>query len=262
MKYLIIGLITLLFSTLTLLSGFGLGTVLMPVFALFFPLPLAIGGTAVVHLMNSLFQVSLVGNYANYSIVWRFGLPAILASFVGASLLSLFSNFEPIFSQQVGRLEINITVTGLIVGMMVIISSLFELTSRAKSISFHSKYIPLGGLLSGFFGGLAGYQGALRSAFLINAGLNTKQFIGTSAVCSVLVDMARLLIYSFSAYKGDFGELKTILPLLVMACLTSLLGSYLGSKLMHKIAFRSLQLLVGSMLFVLGFAIILGIGKR
>jgi hypothetical protein len=37
-------------SALTLFSGFGLGTLLMPVVALFFPLDLAIAMTAMVHL--------------------------------------------------------------------------------------------------------------------------------------------------------------------------------------------------------------------
>jgi len=51
-----IGVSALLISGLTLFSGFGLGTVLMPVFALFFPLPLAIAATAVVHFANNIFN--------------------------------------------------------------------------------------------------------------------------------------------------------------------------------------------------------------
>jgi len=47
MELVLIGLAALLTSGLTLFSGFGLGTILMPVFALFFPLPLAIAATAV-----------------------------------------------------------------------------------------------------------------------------------------------------------------------------------------------------------------------
>jgi uncharacterized membrane protein YfcA len=47
-------------SLLTLISGFGLGTLLLPVFALFFPLELAVGMTAVVHLLNNLFKFGLL----------------------------------------------------------------------------------------------------------------------------------------------------------------------------------------------------------
>ncbi len=42
MELILIGFAALLASGLTLLSGFGQGTALMPVFALFFPLQLAI----------------------------------------------------------------------------------------------------------------------------------------------------------------------------------------------------------------------------
>lgn len=42
MELLVIGVVALLTSGLSLFSGFGLGTILMPVFALFFPVLLAI----------------------------------------------------------------------------------------------------------------------------------------------------------------------------------------------------------------------------
>lgn len=66
---------------------------------------------------------------------------------------------------------------------------------KLSKLSFSQKFIPLGGLLSGFFGGVSGNQGVLRSAFLIKSGLNKEEFIGTSVVSSVLVDVVRLTVY-------------------------------------------------------------------
>lgn len=40
-------------SALTLYSGFGLGTLLLPVFTLFFPVDIAVGATAVVRGSNT-----------------------------------------------------------------------------------------------------------------------------------------------------------------------------------------------------------------
>lgn len=54
MEFLIVCFAALLASGLTLFSGFGLGTLLMPVVALFFPLELAMAMTAMVHLANNL----------------------------------------------------------------------------------------------------------------------------------------------------------------------------------------------------------------
>ena len=75
-------------SLLTLFSGFGLGTLLTPIFALFFPLEVAVGATAVVHLANNLFKLVLLGRFAAWPAVWRFGLPAIPAALLGAILLT------------------------------------------------------------------------------------------------------------------------------------------------------------------------------
>jgi len=55
-EWIIVSACALLASMLTLFSGFGLGTLLMPVVALFFPLEVAIALTAVVHLANNVFK--------------------------------------------------------------------------------------------------------------------------------------------------------------------------------------------------------------
>ncbi len=80
MDYALITLTSLVVSGLTLFSGFGLGTLLMPAFALFFPVPTAIAATAVVHLANNLFKLGLVGRQADWRVVARFSLPAALAA--------------------------------------------------------------------------------------------------------------------------------------------------------------------------------------
>ena len=61
--------------------------------------------------------------------------------------------------------------------------------------------------LLGFFGGLSGIQGALRSAFLIKSGLGKEPFIGSSTVSAVMVDIARLLIYGLSFYTTIFAKI-------------------------------------------------------
>jgi len=78
MEFVLIGLAALLTSGLILFSGFGLGTILMLVFALFFPLPLAIAVTAVVHFANNLFKFGLMAQQEDWSVVAHFSLPACL----------------------------------------------------------------------------------------------------------------------------------------------------------------------------------------
>ena len=75
-------------STLTLFSGFGLGTVLLPAMAVLFPPAEAVAATAIVHLLNNVFKGGLVVRGANWPIVMRFGLPAVLGSVAGALVLA------------------------------------------------------------------------------------------------------------------------------------------------------------------------------
>ncbi len=84
MDYIIVCSSALLIALLTLFSGFGLGTLLMPVFAIFFPVEVAVAATAVVHLANNVFKLVLMGRHANWGIVARFAIPAAVAAFGGA----------------------------------------------------------------------------------------------------------------------------------------------------------------------------------
>ena len=87
MEIIVISIVAFLAAILTFFSGFGLGTILMPVFAIFFPVEIAIALTGVVHFSNNLFKMSLVGKRADKEVLLKFGIPAILASFAGAWLL-------------------------------------------------------------------------------------------------------------------------------------------------------------------------------
>ena len=116
MEYLLISIVAMTVSALTLFSGFGLGTVLMPVFALFFPVPVAVAATAVVHLANNLFKVTLLGRWANWSIVSRFALPAAGMAMVGAALLTLVDRLPPLFSYQLRNQPHEVSLVKLEIG--------------------------------------------------------------------------------------------------------------------------------------------------
>lgn len=96
MGYVIICTVAFFVSMLTLLSGFGLGAVLMPAFALFFPVPVA--APAVVHSANNISKVGLVGRAANKDVVLHIALPVVLAALLGAALLGLFAQIPPLLT--------------------------------------------------------------------------------------------------------------------------------------------------------------------
>ena len=83
-------------SLLTLFSGFGLGTLLMPVIAVFFPVAIAIAMTAFVHLLNNVFKLLTLWRDIHWHICILFGFPALLAAIPGAWILTNFGSKVPI----------------------------------------------------------------------------------------------------------------------------------------------------------------------
>jgi len=260
MVYLVICIIALVVSALTLFSGFGLGTLLMPAFAIFFPIEIAIATTAIVHLANNIFKLALVGKMADFKIVLKFAIPASIMAIAGALLLNYFANIQPITEYHLAGKTFTITIVKLVIAVLLAIFAILELSPRFDKLAFNPRYIPLGGALSGFFGGLSGQQGALRSAFLIRAGLKKESFIGTSVVSVVVVDIARLAVYGVTFFSKNFEILKNQvgLGLITAAILVAFLGSFIGSRLVKKITMRTIQLIVGVLLLLISIA--LGIG--
>ncbi len=256
MAYLIICLAAFLASGLTLFSGFGLGTVLLPVMALFFPVDLAIALTAVVHALNNLFKFWLLGRHANKAVVVRFGIPAILAALLGAGVLLWLTELQPLFTYQVWGREAQVMPVKLVVAGLIAVFALVEWAPPWASLSLPPRYLPVGGVLSGFFGGLSGHQGALRSAFLLKAGLTKECFIATGVVISLLVDIPRIIIYGVSLPNLYLGG-NLLLP--GAAVLAAFIGAWLGSRFLIKITRRRFQSLVALMLLAIAAGLASGL---
>lgn len=240
MTLLVIALVAAGASALTFFSGFGLGTLLLPAFAFFYPIDVAIASTAVVHFLNGLFKLALVGRHANRRVVLLFGLPAIAAAYLGARLL-------------VGLAD---QTAKVIIGVLLICFTLLELSPRLSKISFPPKWLPVGGVLSGFFGGLSGMQGALRSAFLIRAGLSKEAFIGTGVVIACLIDVARLVEYVPNIMTARAGLDHVML---ITAVLAAFAGAVVGNRYLKKMTLERVQRLVAVMLLLVAIGLMTGV---
>jgi uncharacterized membrane protein YfcA len=256
LTFLLVGLVALFASALTFFSGFGLGTILLPVFMLFFPIDVAIAATAVVHLLNNLFKLALTARNANVSAVLRFGIPAILAAFAGAWLLTIMTDLRPLYVYQLQGREFLITPIKLVIGGLLLFFAMFELLPKAREMSFHPRYMPIGGLLSGFFGGLSGHQGALRSAFLIRSGLDKNAFIATGVAIAVMIDLARISIYADPILHMDHQQTGS---LVLTATIAAFAGAYLGNKILKKVTIKAVQIIVGIMLVIFSVAMMAGL---
>lgn len=260
MEYFIICISALIVAALTLLAGFGLGTLLLPAFALFFPVEVAVAATAVVHLLNNLFKVYLVGRSADKKILLLFAVPAAIFAMIGAWLLNFFASIPAIYQYSVGARTMQVRPVNLVIAVLIIIFAFLEFIPKFNQLSFKSGLIPFGGALSGFFGGLSGHQGALRAAFLVRVGLEKKTLIGTMILSAVIVDISRLLVYGFTFFERDFRLLyqQGGHYLVLAGTLAAFTGSFIASRFLEKITLQGLKIFIAVMLVIIAFALGLG----
>lgn len=249
-------------SGLTMFSGFGLGTLLLPAFALFLPLETAIAATAAVHFSNGLFKALILGKMADKGIVLRFGLPAIIAAFGGVYALTLLSGMPELWEYSFFGKQSVVTPLKLVIALLMAGFALIELHPRFERMEIDRRWLLLGGLLSGFFGGLSGHQGALRSAFLAKTGMPPQAFVGTNAVIGLLVDMVRLGAYATILIGARFFDMAhSHEGKLVMAgALAAFAGVMIGKRFLHKVTMLMIQRITGILLLLvsllLGFGIV------
>jgi uncharacterized protein len=255
MELVLIAVVAAIASLLTFFTGFGLATILTPVMVLLFPVEIAIALTGIVHLLNNFFKLGLTGRNIDWKTGLRFGLPAIAGAFAGAALLLQFSDSPALYTYTIGSKEFRIMPVKIIIAILMIGFALFELIPALKKIKFKENKIYIGGLVSGFFGGLSGHQGALRSAFLLRSGLSKMAFIATGILIACMVDLTRLSVYFSRMSAINITENITIL---VVAVLSAFIGAFVGNRLLKKVTLRFVELSVT--LMVIAIAIALGTG--
>jgi uncharacterized membrane protein YfcA len=244
-------------SLLTFFSGFGLGTILMPVFAVFVPLPMAVALTAIVHLANNIFKFFLTFRYLNKKVLLQFGTAAVVAAFLGAWCLRELALPLPLLQYTLADHQFSITALKIVMAAVMVVFVLFDIVPAFQKLWIQKHSLIWGGLLSGFFGGLSGHQGALRSAFLAKEGsLNKESFIATGVAIACAVDVIRLAVYAQGYQLADLRQQGTVLLLAIVA---AWLGAWAGQRMLKKVTMESVQNLVSLMLIVFAFLLALGI---
>jgi uncharacterized protein len=175
---------------------------------------------------------------------------------MGALLLGWLSGMSPLFNYVVFGKHLQVLPLKFIIGSLILGFVFLELSPTFSAITLDKKYLPYGGMISGFFGGLSGHQGAFRSMFLIKAGLTKEQFVATSVVLAVMVDLSRMLVYGWDIANQP----QNINWLLVIAAsLSAFSGAYFGAKLLKKLTIKAVQLAVSSLLVVIAVGLIGGV---
>ncbi|MBI2181632.1 MAG: sulfite exporter TauE/SafE family protein [Deltaproteobacteria bacterium] len=229
-----ISLAALLVAAMVLMSGFGLGTLLTPLFVLFYDIKIAVLLVAVVHFSNNLFKLGLFFRHLDLAILKRFGALSIAGAFVGSLLQA---------ELQSGTLKIGL-------GILLVILGTVEFLPPRFSWSLPKRFDPLGGFLSGLLGGVLGNQGAVRSAYLLNYSLSKEAFVATATIIACLIDATRIPIYLLS-YSS---EIAMGWPYLAATTLAAFLGTLIGKWLLDIVSLGAFRRVVAGSVVVVGVA--------
>ena len=219
------------------LSGFGLGTIMTPVMLLFLPFGQALFLICIIHWFHNIWKILLFKKGINWGLFFYFGIPGIIFSYLGASLVQEGS-----------------AILRAMFGGFLIMYVLFLFIRPTFSIPSNWKSALLGGAISGFSAGIFGIRGATKSAFLTAYNLPKASYLVTVGAISFLIDTTRLLTYYFS--EGIRLEQSLVWGLLIFIP-ASFLGAKIGQYFVNFIPQRYFRSLVALFLLILGVRLLL-----
>ena len=197
------------------MAGFGSSTIFLPIALFFFDFKTALILAAIFHMSGNIGRIAFFRHNFDKRILLIFGIPSVLFTVIGASLVRFAS--QPLLK--------------LILGVFLFLYVIFSLYRPDISVRSSMKNNMVGGSLSGFFAGLIGTGGALRGAFLTSFKLEKSVYIATAAAVSLAVDITRIPIYIGSGFLSE--EYYYFIPLLF---LTAIVGSFIGKRIVKKVS--------------------------
>ena len=214
------------------IAGFGIGSLLTPAIAITTGTKLAVAAVSIPHAIGTSLRLWRFRHEVDGRIVRSFGLTSAAGGLTGALLNTWASS----------------RVLQLVFGSLLILAGLSQVTGYAKRWQLRGVLAWLGGALSGFFGGLVGNQGGIRTAAMLGFEVNKRQFVATTTAVAFLTDAARVPIYT----AFEWQELTRLWPTITLATCGVVAGTLWGEKLLSRIPERQFRRLVGLLLLLLG----------
>lgn len=214
-------------GSVSAVTGFGIGSLLTPVFALDVDTRLAVAAVSVPHLAATALRLYLIGGGVDRRVLWSFGLTSAAGGLAGALI----------------HARLAASWLAAIFGALLLFAAGSELLGLARRMYFRGWVAWVAGGLSGLLGGLVGNQGGIRSAALLGFDLSKQALLATATAIALFVDGARVPVYLATAHT----ELRSLWAPIAMATGGVLLGTVAGSRLFERLAeiwFRRILALV------------------
>jgi uncharacterized protein len=220
--------IAVLAGAIAAVSGFGIGSLLTPLFALHMDTKLAVAVVSLPHLVATAARFFSLKGHVNKRVFWNFGLLSAAGGLAGA-LLNAYAG---------GR------ALTIVFACLLLFAGISGLAGLADRTRFGRRAAWIAGAASGFFGGLVGNQGGIRSAALLGFSMPKEAYVATATAVALIVDSARMPVYFGTQWNGisAYGRLTTIATIGVLAGTFG--GVHLLRRMPESIFRRSVAILI------------------
>lgn len=196
--------------------GFGIGSLLTPFFATAIGMDVAVAAVTLPHLVATAFRCYRMRRAIDREVLIRFGMLSAVGGLCGAFA---YARLGP-------------TSLTAVLGGLLVLTAVANLTGVFARMRPQGGLVAAFGLASGFFGGIAGNQGGLRSAALTAFSLSPPAFVATSTATGLLVDLARTPVYA--SVSAD--ALWTLRGSIATATLGVVVGTVVGERILFGLS--------------------------
>lgn len=217
--------------------GFGIGSLLTPLLAIRYGATTAVALVTIPHAVATAVRCWRLRAHIDTSVLRRFGLLSAAGALLGAIV---YTRIGP------GTLT-------RVLGGLLVLTAVAQLTGWTTRWRPQGQIVAFFGLASGFFGGIAGNQGGLRSAALTAFGLAPLPFVATATATGLLVDTMRTPVYVWRSGT----EMLALWPAMAVGTLGVLVGTLVGERILLGLSKRQFGQIIGICIGVLGIWLLL-----
>ncbi|AQT66869.1 Sulfite exporter TauE/SafE [Anaerohalosphaera lusitana] len=196
------------------LTGFGTSTLLVPVMVLFYPVPETLLFVGIIHWFGNVWKLVLFREGFRWGLVLSFGVPGLVATAIGAKLV----------------FDIPSVILSRVLGGMIAAYVLYLFVQSSFRVRPTVVTGAVGGALSGFFAGIFGIGGAVRSLFLTAFDLPKAVYIATAGAIALVIDTTRLSVYASEGVRLPSS--------LLWGLIVFIPGSFAGAKIAQRLVDR------------------------
>jgi hypothetical protein len=218
-------------------SGFGIGSLLTPILAAQVGVKTAVAAVSIPHLTGTATRFWRMRRDVDRDVLRRFGIPSAAGGLAGALLNAWASN----------------PTLALVFGGLLVFAGASQISGQADRWRFRGRMAWLAGAASGFFGGLVGNQGGIRSAALLGFDVTKARFVATSTAVALLVDLVRVPVYIYV----ERDRIAAISGLVIVAIAGVIVGTFAGARLLAWIPERRFRQVVGTIILLLGISMLI-----